>query len=380
LFGSFDAARHLLGASDEKIFGVSATTDPLSQLWEWFAENQCRGYSPIYERISSAVAHDTEVLELVRSSPPAAHMPPALLGAVHYLLLSGLEHPLAEVYSGRSNDDPGSLFVDLCRSRADEVAEILAFRRVQTNDCGRSALIGPSLTWLAAQISAPLALVDVGASAGLNLICDRYRMDYGSHGATGPTQSTVRIDCRVTGGDPPIAERLPEFATRVGIDRSPIDVADADDARWLLACVWPDTGRMERTAASIRLAQEDPPEVLPGDANEVLPQLLAGLPAGTAAIVMTTSAFAYLTLDERRSFVANLELASEERSVAWLSAEGQGTVEAFSGKDVPSHEETRADVLGVVKYERGKRSECLLGFVHQHGGWIDWRASGRSAA
>ena len=168
-------------------------TDDLASLWRWFGEHQFRGYSPIYERIADVVAGDREVLELFREAPPAAHLPPAPLGAVRYLLLDGLDHPLGEVYGGRSDADPGPLFLDLCRAERAALLALLETRRVQTNDCGRSALIGPALTWVAQQVPGPYCLVDVGASAGINLLCDRYRLDYGRHGATGPADSPVRI-------------------------------------------------------------------------------------------------------------------------------------------------------------------------------------------
>ena len=314
---------------------MSDPTDDLARLWEWFATTHCRGDSPLYERISLAVAGDRDLLDLVRAAPPAAHMPLTLLGAVHYLLLDGLEHPLADVYAGRSDADPGPLFLDVCRLRRREVTALLATRRVQTNDCGRSAVIGPGLTWLASRLEGPFALVDVGASAGINLLCDRYRIDYGPHGATGPVDSPVRIGCRVVAGAPPIAARLPGFLARVGIDRSPVNLADPDDARWLLACVWPDTGRLERTAASIRLARADPPGVIAGDATETLPGVLSDLPEAATAIVVTTSAFAYLGIEERRRFVAVLETESHRRRIAWLSAENPGVVELLAAGGSP---------------------------------------------
>jgi hypothetical protein len=171
-------------------------------MWEWFSAH-CRTTSPLYERISLAVAGDHELLDLVRAAPPSAHLPPALLAAVHYLILEGSTHPLADVYAGRSDADPGPLFLDFFRSRQPDVMAILAVRHIQTNECGRSAVIGPGLTWLASQLEGPYSLVDVGASAGLNLLCDRYRMAYGTHGTTGPIDAAVQISCRVVGGDPP---------------------------------------------------------------------------------------------------------------------------------------------------------------------------------
>src|SRR5207245_11305897 len=114
---------------------------------------------------------DAHLLALVLESPPAAHMPLVLLAAVHYLLLEGLDHPLADVYAGRTAADPAPLFRQLCLDHRHAAAELLAHRHVQTNEVGRSALIAPALAVVAARLGEPLALVDVGASAGLNLRC-----------------------------------------------------------------------------------------------------------------------------------------------------------------------------------------------------------------
>ena len=105
---------------------VGDATDDLAVLWRWFGEQQFRGYSPIYERIAEAVAGDREVLELFGEAPPAAHLPMAPLGAVRYLLLDGLDHPLGEVYAGRSDADPGPLFLDLCRAERSDILALLA--------------------------------------------------------------------------------------------------------------------------------------------------------------------------------------------------------------------------------------------------------------
>jgi hypothetical protein len=349
--------------------------DDFADMWAWFATH-CHDYSPLYERIAAAVADDPELLVWIRSAPPDAHLPPALLAAVHYLLLESPDHPLAAVYAGRSDADPAPLFLQLCRDRDEDVMRLLTTRRIQTNDCGRSAVIAPGLTWLAARIATPMALVDVGASAGLNLLCDRYRIDYGPAGATGPRDSTVQIACRVAGGQPPIAAALPPLASRIGIDRAPIDLSQPDDARWLLACVWPDTGRLERTAASIRLAQGDPPLVIAGDGNDALPGVLSRLPAGTAAVIVTTWALAYFGLDDRERFVQLLEAESQTRTIAWLSAEGLGTVAALAEHPAAAdvNAAAGADVLGAAIFEGGAARWDLLALVQEHGAWIDWRA------
>jgi len=244
---------------------VTEVRDPLADLaglWQWFADTSCRGFSPLYERISRNIAEDRPLLGLVRRAPPAAHQPALFLATVHFLVLEGLRHPLAEVYAGASSEDPGALFRDVCLSNSERILDLMASRTVQTNEVGRSAIIAPALSWVARTIGTPLEFVDVGASAGLNLLCDEYLLDYGEFGCTGPENAEVRIDCRVAGGRPPIERRLSSIARRVGIDRDPPDLSDPADALWQLACVWPDTNRLDRTRAAISFAKRHPPTVV----------------------------------------------------------------------------------------------------------------------
>jgi hypothetical protein len=350
--------------------------EQLADIWRYLADTACRGYSPLYDRICRTVADSDPVLDVVLDAPPASHFPNVLLGAVHYLLLGGLDHPLGAVYAGESDADPGPLFVDLCLAHREEILDLLATRHTNTNEVGRAALIGPALTAVAERLGAPLGLVDVGTSAGLNLFCDRYRLDYGAAGATGPPDAAVRIECEVLGGAPPIAPRLPEIVERTGLDLDPVDVRDADATRWLLACVWPDTGRLARTRRALDEARRDPPRIVAGDAVDGITDLVLGVPVGATPVVTTTWMLAYLPPARRVAFFDTLAAASRERPVAWISAEGAGVVERFAGIDPPSDAQgTEASVFGLLTFRDGELAATeLLGFVHPHGFWIDWRA------
>jgi len=349
--------------------------EQLADIWRFLADTGCRGYSPLYDRICRYVADTEVVLDVVLEAPPAGHFPNVLLGAVHYLLLGGLEHPLAAVYAGTSDADPGPLFEDVCVGQRAEIIELLATRHTNTNEVGRSAILGPALTTVAGRLGAPLGLVDVGTSAGLNLFCDRYRLDYGAAGATGPTGAPVRIECAVLGGDPPIAPALPRIVERTGLDLDPVDVRDADATQWLLACVWPDTGRLPRTRLALDEARKDPPRIVAGDAVDGVTDLLLALPDGVTPVVTTTWMLAYLPADRRRAFAETLGAASAARALAWVSAEGAGVLDAFAGVEAPSDAlGIEASVLGLVVFrDGGVDTSEVLGFVHPHGRAIDWR-------
>src|SRR6476619_336176 len=105
----------------------------LGAIWLYVADPSCRGYSTLYDRICRTVADNDEVLALVSEAPRHAHNPVLLLASVHYLLLGGLDHPLAAVYAGVSDADPGPLFVDLCLAHPAEILELLAPRHTNTN-------------------------------------------------------------------------------------------------------------------------------------------------------------------------------------------------------------------------------------------------------
>ena len=350
-------------------------TGDLAAVWTYFAESSCGEYSPLYDRISRAVAADDAVLALIEEAPPSGHLPTVLLAAVHYLLLGGLDDPLVAVYAGRSGSDPGPLFVDFCLRHREPLIGLLASRHTNTNEVGRSAVLGPALTTVAERMGQPLGLIDVGCSAGLNLLCDRYLLDYGPAGATGPADAAVRVTSTVAAGRPPIAPVLPAIASRVGIDRDPVDVTDDDQVRWLLAGVWPDTGRLPRTRQAIDEARRARLRLIPGDALASVGDAVAAIPAGVVPVVVTTWALAYLAPPDRLAFREELAAASRDRPVAWVSGEARGVVDLFADVEAPPDASgNEANHLGLAVFRDGRDAESeVLAFVHPHGSWIHWR-------
>jgi hypothetical protein len=343
------------------------TRDELAAWWRWFAEHECLGYSPLYEKVCFAVADTDALLDRLLVLPGHAQQPNMLLAAAHDLVLRGGAPSLAACYDRNLLGQVGDRFVEIVTAEWPTLVPILEQRRTQTNEIGRVAVLAPALAAVAADRE--VSVVDVGTSAGLTLQLDRCFVDYGSAGTIGDPESPVRVACEVLHGEPPL--RSTPVHRRIGLDRYPLDPADPDDARWLLACTWPDTGRLDRTRAAVGMATEYPVELHAGDAVRDLPALLDDIDG--PVVITTTWAAAYLPPDQRAAFAENLADASRHRPLAWISAEGPGVVAGLPQAEAPTVEGPTASVLGAITYRDGAIDEArLLAHVHPHGRWLWW--------
>ncbi len=353
-------------------------TDPrgrLARTWREFADTECGTYSPLYAAICRSVADDADLLGMVASAPPSGQQPNVLLAAAHYLLLGGVEHPLGDAYTGSA--DPAlapALFRDLCLAHREDIDELLRTRHTQTNEPGRTAVLAFGLAAAAGLIGEPIGLLDAGCSAGLNLLLDRYRFDFGPNGGLGPDDSTVTITSELRGAVS-VPTRLPVIAARLGIDRAPVDITRPDDARWLLACVWPDTGRLPRTAAAIDLARRHPPRMIAGDVVDDLDAAIDTFEPGLPIVVVTTSVCGYLTVEQRRAFVVALARRAGRQPLTWLSVDAPGVLDLVPCPPLDGDDGTFASVAVLVTFEGGQAVGRALGRCQSHGAWLELTAS-----
>ena len=213
-----DPARRRAGPAGPGSVPVVATAadGPAAEVAEdyrAFARWEARGRSPVYESLAGSVADDAGLVGFVASLPPTKRQPNLLFAAACYLL--GAPPGLTELR-------------DLVSQSRAELTEVILNRRTQTNEPARCATLLPAL----AQLPQPLALIEVGASAGLTLLVDKYSYEYGGHRLPGrdPLAPTLRCAPR---GPVPLPAEVPQIAWRAGLDLNPLDVNDADDVRWL---------------------------------------------------------------------------------------------------------------------------------------------------
>ena len=349
--------------------------------FERFARLECEEL-PLYRRLTLGAAEDPEMLKLLAIAPRGQRRPNLILAAVHYLLLDGADDPLADWYptvnrgAPQPTVDPYPEFRRFVFEHLEELAPMLASRSTQTNEVNRSCL------WFAAWRAAatdvadmPLALMEVGASAGLNLLADRYRYDFGDRIERGDRSSEVRLTCELRGRVPPLDAPLPRIVARHGIDLDPIDVRDPDALRWLRACVWPEQpDRHARLDAAAKTAASDPPSVIRGDAVDEVADVIEAFPLDAHVVVMNSWTLTYLERSRREAFVAALDLIGATRTLTWVSAEHPGCLAVFRDPK-PTLEPASRTLVGMVRWRDGARMVDNAATVHPHLRWMEWRRS-----
>ena len=324
---------------------------------------------PFYASGARAVAATPELVERIGAVPPGRHHPTLLFAALHDIVLAGTDHEIGEFYArAEPGEEAARAVVAAFDDLWPEVRARLEQRNTQTNEPNRASVLRPAIN--CAADGGPIALVDVGTSAGLNLMLDRYAYDYEPGGVRlGDRRSAVRLRCEIRRGNPPV-EPDPHVAYRIGVDRDPVAVDDPLEERWLKACLWPGQHeRKERLAAALRAIRADRPPVIKGDAVETLPALLDDLPEGILPVMVTTWVLAYMSKPQRAAFYDALADASRRRPVAWISLEGAGVP---PGVPEPPSEGVTDSVLGLVQFRAGEAEGQTLGIAHPHGNWLIW--------
>ena len=284
--------------------------------------------SPLYRALSRTVAAHDELLDLAARGRPGQYPTFLFFGAVHHALLRGAEHALAGYFPSVAGAhvlpaaDAGPALVSFCRAFGPELAETISTRLVQTNQVQRALGLRLGLSMITDDVAGPVHLIEVGASAGLNLRFDRYGYQVGGR-RSGDPASPVQLIAGVYGpAAPPDLDVLPAIATVQGIDLDPVDVLDPDARGWLEALIWPENhGQRALLRTALDLAAADPPLIHAGDAIDVLPRVAAELPAGEPRVVFHCATRMHVPEDRLDAFDAAIGRLNDGGPLWWLSIE-----------------------------------------------------------
>ncbi len=281
--------------------------------YQRFLAQETPGQSPLYADWAAGVAGDAEVLERIIDLPRPKRQPNLIFACSRLLGAPLARYPL---------------YREWLLENWDAVAAEALVRSTQTNEPRRLTAIMPLL----ASIGPRVALLEVGASAGLCLYPDRYSYAYSGRRIdprTGPSTVLLPVEAH---GPIPLPDTPPEVLWRAGLDLNPLDVHDDDDVRWLETLVWPEQHeRLARMRAAIEIARSEPPQLVQGDAVADLAALAARAPAGVPLVVISPAVLVYLAPSQREVFAETVTGLAR-----WISLDGVGVLPSVdAGLPVP---------------------------------------------
>lgn len=344
----------------------------LAETYRRFVESDVA--SPLYQRVAIAVSKSDEALRAIESAPARKRHPTVILAALHDLALAGRAPALAAAYAAADGEAAADAAIDTLLRMTDSVVATAVRRPMPTDLTGRCAVLYPALAEAARRVGAnAIGLIDVGTAAGLNLNVDRVGVTYGNEQRLGDPDSPVQFSCSIVGHRPVPTSAIPEVVARVCVDQDPVDVTDAEEARWMRACLCPDQPeRRAQLEAEMALAATAPPLLLAGDPLELLPEAFAHVPAHSLPVVTTTWALSRFSLENRLRFLHRLDEAATGRAVAWVSAEGVGVAPA-----IPTLGDRRASghsIIGLGLFEHSTLRAEVLGRCWSRGRLMAWLA------
>ena len=287
-------------------------------LYGEYARRWFPGHSEPYVRWATGVAESPDLLDLVAGLPEPKRQPNLVFAAARYL---------------GCGDAGFAQLRAFMLAHWPEVSATVLGRRTQTNEPGRCATLLPVLSMIWQQEQRPLALIEVGPSAGLCLLPDLYSYSFDGAPALGTGLPLLR--CRTT-GNPPLPAELPEIAWRAGVDLNPLDGTDPDTAAWLRALVWPgQDGRLRQldealgTLRELKAGARDAagaPVLVEGDLNERIRELVGAVPEGSVPVVFHSAVLMYLDEAQRKRFagtVADLGCRWVSNEIFFVDAQGR---------------------------------------------------------
>ncbi|MDP9728941.1 DUF2332 domain-containing protein [Alicyclobacillus tolerans] len=334
----------------------------LSERFKRFAELECSDSSRLYEFLAIEISKDNELLELSSHCKQGQPVPNLLLASVHYLLLSGIDHELKEFYPSITvNPLPVEKvfpsFKDFCMQHQNEIIDLLQSRLVQTNEIRRCTYLYPSFSYIYNKVHKPLSLIEIGTSAGLQLLWDKYSYSYGTDDTYGEQNSGVHLTAELRNGNipqfPPIS---PPVYTKIGIDLHVIDLSNHHDYLWLKSLIWPEhKERLELFEKAAQLLNKNPVNLIEGDGVSLLPKIVEQISQDSTVCIFHTHVANQMPNELKTQLIDHVKSIGAMRDVFHL----YNNISDL-GK------------LHLDYYIKGEEFNEIIALTDGHGRWFDW--------
>jgi hypothetical protein len=333
----------------------------ISNWFKQFASTECAGSSELYEYLSLQIAEDDDLLQLASHAQSGQPIPNLFLGAVHYLLLDGEDHPLKQYYKSivsnpLQSKEVFTSFKDFCMTYQGKIIKILQEKLVQTNEVRRCAYLYPAFCYVYEKTGKSLSFIEIGTSAGLQLIWDKYAYSYGIDEIFGNVDSDVLIQTEILGtNSPQLLQTPPPVASRIGLDLHTNDVKQEEDYLWLRALIWPEhTERVELFNQAVNRLRKEEITLMEGDGVALLSNIAEQIPEDSTLCIYHTHVANQMPVEVKELLLQKVSEIGQTRDVFHLYNNIRDT-------------KLRLDYMvnGIAHHE-------LIAETDGHGKWFKW--------
>lgn len=337
------------------------TAESLQRTFLKFAEIECKESSELYYQLAQKVAVDADLQEICQAEQRGQPIPNLFFASVHFLLLQGNEHPLRAYYPSivdraKPYSDAFGAFKDFCLAHRSEIEHLLQTKLVQTNEVRRCAYLYPVFSAVYDQAQKPLALIEIGTSAGLQLFWDKYAYSYGTERTYGNTESKLHLTTNIRSQkQPPLPDSVPPVSHRVGLDLNTIDLKNEDEKLWLKALIWPEhQERLELFEQASSYVIEGEAQFKSGDGIANLTPIATAIPTDSAICIFHTHVANQLPVEAKERLLKAIAEIGRTRDVFHIY---NNIDDSFLHLD--------AIIAGV-------ETKQTLAVTEGHGKWVEW--------
>ncbi|MEJ7684581.1 MAG: DUF2332 domain-containing protein [Segetibacter sp.] len=306
----------------------------MSKLFERFAEEECKGNSPLYYQLSNQIACDEELLRLCSFVKDGQPVPNTFLAATHFFILKVKQAPLAQYYPSvtghKTETIPFKMFKAFVHQQQEAIVNLIQHRIVQTNVITRCNYLLPVFSNILSLSNKPATIIDIGTSAGLTLNFDHYEYYYNKEKVYG--DSPVKLHCLIKESKAPIIKDFKNPIQKVGIEQHLIDLTDADDLTWLQALIWPDqTERFLMLKEALNAPKLSEITLIEGSTIADYKKVIETVGTYEMLIVSATHVLYQFTDKLLNEFYDFLDVVGQNRDLYFLSAEATEAIQLKYG-------------------------------------------------